>query len=90
MSVYQANPHVLAEAWRLSLGLSRDALSRLTGYSAAHIRNMERGTNASTGAPIPPRSFNRYRMACAAVHANLDFDWRGCSIRPRVFKRARS
>jgi hypothetical protein len=88
MAPYLDNPHVHAFAWRLSHGLSRNALSRLTGYSVAHIRNMEAGINHATGRPIPARSFIRYRMACAAVHAGLEFDFRTCAVssanRPRT------
>lgn len=80
MHDYADNLHVVAEAWRRSIGLSRAELSRLTGYSVAHVRNMERGINIATGRPIPPRSFIRYKMACAAVHAGLDFDFRICAV----------
>lgn len=75
------NPHVLAEAWRRSIGLSRSKLSKLTGYSTAHIRNMEAGFNHATGKPVAPRSFLRYRMACAAVHARLEFNFQYCAVR---------
>jgi transcriptional regulator with XRE-family HTH domain len=71
----------LARTWRRSLGLSRERLSQLTGYSIGHIRNMESGINHSSGKPIPARTFTRYRMLCAAVHAGLDFDFRTCTLR---------
>jgi hypothetical protein len=80
MPDYIDNPHVLAEAWRHSIGLSRARLSKLTGYSVGHIRNMEAGLNHATRQPIPARSFVRYRMACAAIHAGLEFDFRNCVV----------
>src|SRR4051812_7387379 len=87
MRDYVDNPHVLAEAWRHSMGLSRAQLSKLTGYSIAHIRNIEAGRNHATRRPIPARSFVRYKMVCAAVHAGLEFNFRTCVVR-RVSRKA--
>lgn len=66
--------HQRAKQWRIRLGLSRRALSELTGFSPGAIATFELGRQ-STGQPIDPAAFQRYRMTCAAVQAGLSFDW---------------
>jgi transcriptional regulator with XRE-family HTH domain len=67
--------HERARQWRDALGLTRAALSDLTGYSTRQIELFESGkTNA--GEPIASAAWQRYRLICAAVMAGLDFDWR--------------
>lgn len=73
------NQHRLALQWRLSMGLTRAALSDLTGYSAQTISTYERGKQHN-GEPIDEAAMQRYRLACASITAGLDFDWRSASI----------
>jgi transcriptional regulator with XRE-family HTH domain len=83
MDRVEGKPHIMAEAWRMRLGLSRPQLARLTGYSISHIQNMEAGLNLSTGAAIRKQDMQRYKLVCAAIHAGLDFNWKQCAILPK-------
>lgn len=66
--------HQAAKQWRRRLGLSRRALSELTGYSEESIRLYEVGRKPN-GEPIDPCAFQRYKLGCAAIQAGLSFDW---------------
>ena len=70
--------HELARRWRERHKLSRPKLAELTGYSPLAIYWMERGLSAR-GKPVWPQVWQRYKMACAAVHARLtadmEFSW---------------
>jgi len=78
------NDHKLAWQWRTAMGLTRTALSDLTGYSPQSIAAYERGRQGD-GKPIDPDTMKRYALACAAVTAGLDFDWR--EVRFEVVRR---
>jgi transcriptional regulator with XRE-family HTH domain len=80
MAEYQDKEHVLALSWRERMGWSRSRLARATGYSESQIRNFEAGYNMGSGEPIGEREMHRYRLACAALHARLDFNWKQCRI----------
>ena len=69
-----------ARAWREGLGLSRYALSDITGYSESAIQYFEAGKNLSSGKAINTRDMLAYRLACAAVAARIKFDWGPVSI----------
>lgn len=66
--------HERAKQWRQRLGLSRRALSDLTGFSPGSIQTFEAGRKHN-GDPIDADAFQRYKMACASVQAGLSFDW---------------
>ena len=66
--------HQAAKQWRKRLGLTRSALADLTGFSAGSIATFEAGRKTN-GEPIDPASFQRYKLACAAIQAGLAFDW---------------
>ena len=36
---------------------------------------MENGRRSNTGAPVKEADFLTYKLACAAVAANVGFDW---------------
>lgn len=64
-----APEHEWARWWREHVvALDRAELAKLTGWSADSIKDMERGTTRE-GKPIDPHARRRYRLACAAVHA---------------------
>lgn len=67
--------HERARQWREACGLTRAALSELTGYSPRAIGLLESGKN-NNGDAIDPATMHRYRLVCAAIMAGLDFDWR--------------
>jgi hypothetical protein len=75
--------HERAKQWRENRGLSAEQLAGLTGYGLRMIFWMERGQsppNASRGAAeIAPWIWQRYKMMCAGVEAQLaagkEFDW---------------
>ena len=69
---------IRARAWRDGLGLSRQRLAKLTGFSAASIRCFESGT--IRGHPIGPAAWQRYRLCCAAVARETEFDWETPSL----------
>ncbi len=69
--------------WRTARHLDVQQLADLTGYSTQAIYLMEKG-NTSTGAPVKPWAWQRYKMACAGVELYLQgcaagearlFDW---------------
>lgn len=66
MTSEQLPEHARARQWRENAGLSRQQLSRLTGFSISAIQDYERGT-LSTGRPVDPAMMQRYRLACAAI-----------------------
>jgi transcriptional regulator with XRE-family HTH domain len=66
----------LAREWREGQGLTRPELAELIGYSVSAIVNFEDGRDDDR--PVSEASRQRYRLACAAVHAKLAFDWRTC------------
>ena len=71
----------LAKKWREARGLSRPALGSLIGYSPSEIECMERGKRRNNGNPIAARDFQTFKLACAAVAANVEFDWGPITIR---------
>ena len=75
MSEYLVEQGRLARAWREGRGLSRARLGLLIGYSASEIECMENGRRSNTGAPVKEADFLTYKLACAAVAANVGFDW---------------
>ncbi len=75
MTLPQIPEHERARNWRENAGLTRAALAKLTGYSYSAIQDIERGTHPN-GNPVPHTAMQRYRLACAAISANLvRFDW---------------
>ena len=63
--------HVLCRRWRVEvMELTREQLSALTGFSASMIKDYER-----PGKAIDEKARRRYRMACAALSAGVEFDW---------------
>ena len=75
--------HEKAKAWRKRHKLTLAQLAHLTGYGPRNISWMERGETAPNGSsparPVPPWVWQRYRMMCAGVDAQLRtrkvFDW---------------
>ncbi|PWB94680.1 helix-turn-helix domain-containing protein [Methylosinus sporium] len=66
-----------ARLWRESLKLSRRELAEITGYSESAIQDFEAGFQRGRDerAPIGEREMLRYRLACAAIDAGLNFRW---------------
>lgn len=75
MADRQIPEHLQARQWRETLGLSRQQLAALSGYSYRSIQQMELG-QAASGDPVDPAAWQRYKLICAAITARLDFDWR--------------
>lgn len=71
--------HADARQWRETMGLTRSALSELSGYSVQSITSFEAGKQTS-GDPIDPTAFHRYRLVCAAIHARIRFDWKTAQL----------
>lgn len=76
--------HEKARAWRNKRGLTIAQLSNLTGYGWRAITWLEKGQappNASRAkpAPVADNVWQRYRMLCAGVDAQLKtgkkFEW---------------
>lgn len=68
--------HERAKQWREKLGLSVDRLADVTGFSRSTIFDMESGFQRTTGKPVEPRAFQRYRLTCAAINSGAEsFDW---------------
>jgi transcriptional regulator with XRE-family HTH domain len=67
--------HVAARQWREAKGLSRAALSERVGYSVSAIQNYELGEVRENGSPIGDREWLRYKLACAAIDAEIEFNW---------------
>lgn len=75
---------VKARWWRENImRMSRKDISDLTGYSTVHIGNIEGDWNSSTKGPPPPRAYQQYRVACAAISAGVVFDWFTTSVGDR-------
>jgi len=80
-----APDHIRCKWWRENImHMSRSKLSELTGFSQSSIADIEAGVNRSTKAPIDEAVMQRYRLACAAVALNVQFDWLSLSIIPTV------
>lgn len=76
--------HLKAKAWRESLGLSRQRLADLTGYSRESIYWYEKGAQPPTkreggGKPTPEWIAQRYKLTCAGVARQIEtgknFNW---------------
>lgn len=80
--------HEKAKAWRERHGLTVEQLAERAGYSRESIYLFEKGFtyngrgrgNAVKKKDIDDRVWQRYRMACAGVHAELGknarkFNW---------------
>lgn len=76
--------HEKAQAWRKRRGLTVEKLAELTGYGPRAVMWLEQGLsppNASRAkaAPVAEWVWQRYRMMCAGVEAQLKtskkFDW---------------
>lgn len=78
--------HEAARQWRESLGLTRAALSDLTGFSQQSIADYESGFQTK-GTPVDPDAFKRYKLVCAAIHSGLSFNW--ITVELEVTKRER-
>ncbi|MEM1040882.1 MAG: helix-turn-helix transcriptional regulator [Pseudomonadota bacterium] len=74
--------HERARQWRENMGLSRDRLSELVGFSASRISEIEAGISRTDGRPVSDGVMQRYRMACAAVALGIEFDWDTATVRP--------
>lgn len=74
-SPQKPHEHELARAWRESQQLTRQALAEQIGYSISVIQDFELGRIRGTGKPIGENEWKRYRLACAAVDARLEFYW---------------
>jgi DNA-binding XRE family transcriptional regulator len=73
-----------ARAWRESLHLSRRELAERLGLAAITVYWMEKGIRPRAGSqfpakPVDPRTWRRYKLACAGLHQELMdggvFDW---------------
>jgi DNA-binding transcriptional regulator YiaG len=67
-----------AKAWRQKLGLSRFALANALGFSPSQIQDYEEGARRGkkgAAAVISEAAWKRYRLACAALAANLPEAW---------------
>jgi transcriptional regulator with XRE-family HTH domain len=69
--------HRAARKWREARGLTREQLAALVGFSASMIQNYEVGKVRDSGKRLGEKEWLRYRNACAAVDAELDFNWQG-------------
>src|SRR5678815_3603187 len=71
-----------AKWWRQQVvKLSIEALADRIGYSASTIARFE-NSHAMTIGQYDPRAWQKYRMACAAVHAGIQtFDWERTYVR---------
>lgn len=68
--------HVRARYWRENIArMSRPALAEAIGYSVSTIGDMEAGMNRITKKPIDPLAMKRYRLLCASVGLDIEFDW---------------
>ncbi|MBB3313652.1 hypothetical protein FHT78_005446 [Rhizobium sp. BK196] len=68
--------HVRARYWREHVAkMSRPALAEAIGYSVSTIGDMEAGMNRITKKPIEPAAMKRYRLLCATVGLDIEFDW---------------
>jgi transcriptional regulator with XRE-family HTH domain len=72
--------HELARQWRERMGWSRAELAKLIGYSLSAIADYESGRSRSSGKPIGDNEWLRYRLACAAITAHIEFDWTSCRV----------
>jgi hypothetical protein len=59
-----------AREWRKACGMTVHTLSIISGYSETQIRVYERGYN-NNGTKINDATWQRYRLACAAINAIL-------------------
>lgn len=72
------------------LNMSQRDVHELTGFSIDHIRNLENGFNPSTEKAPSKVSYLQYRLACAALAADIKFDWRTLKIGRGRTKRLRA
>jgi ribosome-binding protein aMBF1 (putative translation factor) len=64
--------------WRKANGWSRANLALKTGFSASQIQDYEQGSRRGkqgSKAEISADAWRRYRLACAAVQADLPMPW---------------
>jgi transcriptional regulator with XRE-family HTH domain len=71
-----------ARLWRIAMGFSRRELAQLTGFSESLIADIEVGHYRENEHPISDRAMRRYRLACAAITADVHFDWYRVNGRP--------
>ncbi len=80
--------HIKARKWREKVGLSRDELAEMAGYSRESVYLFEKGfiydrrgmteKGKVRTKEIDRKAWHRYRMACAGVSATLSglkFNW---------------
>lgn len=67
--------HDAARLWREKMGLTREQLSERIGYSTSMIRDFEAGAIRGRNTPIGEPEWRRYKLACAAIDAGLEFNW---------------
>jgi len=71
--------------WRENImHMSRPELAERVGMSVSTITDIERGYYRGNKAVIDPAVMQRYRLACAAVALNVQFDWLSLSVIPTV------
>lgn len=71
-----APEHVRARYWREHIAkMSRPELAEAIGYSVSTIGDIEAGMNRATRQPIDPVTMKRYRLLCAGVGLDIEFDW---------------
>lgn len=71
-----APEHVRARYWRENIAkMSRPQLAEAIGYSVSSIADIEAGMNRTTRQPIDPLTMKRYRLLCAGVGLDIEFDW---------------
>ena len=67
-----------AKQWRESRNLSVAQLAELSGYAPETLYLFERGQTPK-GKPVAPWVWQRYKMVCAGIDAQLgsgkNFDW---------------
>lgn len=68
-----------AREWRVRMGLTREALTEISGYGKTSIAAFESG-HQSSGEPVDPAAFRRYKMVCASIHAGIVFDWKTATL----------
>lgn len=71
-----APEHIRARYWREYVAkMSRPELAEAIGYSVSTIGDMEAGMNRITKKPIEAVAMKRYRLLCAGVGLDIEFDW---------------
>ena len=61
-----------ARAWRERHKFTQKQMAEMTGYSIGTISDIESGASRGPKChPVPPGTFRRYRLSCAAIEYGL-------------------